>query len=311
MGLPCPSFQTVAASSRVHTGRLWLGYLFFVGLLVAASSSGVLADDSESVGMELQLEFTMPGVTTSAHDEYWCLNIELPAEPLNLVAIDPLARQGVVHHMLIYGCAAPAVSKQLYRCGMQTQGTCKGGVSSPLYGWGKNAPGLRFPEGVGIQVGPGTTNAMLNPQGDFCFNCGNAFHRSFLTFEHLPLVEFELEDGVSDAEAIALLDEEPSGEATAPKPQQPKTYDSDNPDVLRLDEPDLDIVAQVEMMEDPWQGQMMIPNQPIRASRRMLKNIPRSEVCFVVPPHSCRKPHHPPPLLPLSLPLLRSPSTSS
>jgi intraflagellar transport protein 122 len=128
----------------------------------------------------------------------------------------------------------------------------------------------------------GTTNAMLNPQGDFCFNCGNAFHRSFLTFEHLPLVEFELEDGVSDAEAIALLEEEPSGEATAPKPQQqPKTYDSDNPDVLRLDEPDLDIVAQVEMMEDPWQGQMMIPNQPIRASRRMLKNIPRSEVCGV------------------------------
>ena len=124
----------------------------------------------------------------------------------------------------------------------------------------------------------GTTNALLNPQGDFCFNCGNAFHRSFLTFDHLPLVEFELEDGISDTEAIALLDEEPSGEGTSPKPQQPRMHDNGNPDVLRLDEPDQDIMAQVEMMEDPWQGQMMIPNQPIRASRRMLKNIPRSEV---------------------------------
>eukprot|EP00873_Tetraselmis_striata_P015075 jgi/Tetstr1/435339/TSEL_024257.t1 len=124
----------------------------------------------------------------------------------------------------------------------------------------------------------GTTNAMLNPQGDFCFNCGNGFHRSFITFEHLPLVEFELEDGISDSEAVALLDEEPGKQPVqkAPKPKPPPS--NGNADVLRLDELDEDVAEQMELMEDPWQGQMMIPNQPIRASRSMLRNLPRSEV---------------------------------
>lgn len=39
-------------------------------------------------------------------------------------------------------------------------------------------------------------------------------------------------------------------------------------------------MAQMELMDDPWQGQMMIPNQPVRANRKMLKNLPRSEVCW-------------------------------
>lgn len=45
-------------------------------------------------------------------------------------------------------------------------------------------------------------------QGDFCTSCGAPFLRSFLTFEVLPLVEFQLEPGISDAEAAALLGED-------------------------------------------------------------------------------------------------------
>jgi hypothetical protein len=45
-------------------------------------------------------------------------------------------------------------------------------------------------------------------QGDFCTSCGAPFLRSFLTFEVLPLVEFSLEPGISDAEALALLGED-------------------------------------------------------------------------------------------------------
>lgn len=45
-------------------------------------------------------------------------------------------------------------------------------------------------------------------QGDFCTACGAPFLRSFITFEVLPLVEFELEPGISDAEAQALLGED-------------------------------------------------------------------------------------------------------
>lgn len=42
-------------------------------------------------------------------------------------------------------------------------------------------------------------------QGDFCTNCGAPFLRSFITFEVLPLVEFELEPGISDPEALVSL----------------------------------------------------------------------------------------------------------
>lgn len=45
-------------------------------------------------------------------------------------------------------------------------------------------------------------------QGDFCTSCGAPFQRSFVTFEVLPLVEFQLEAGISDAEALALLGED-------------------------------------------------------------------------------------------------------
>lgn len=58
-----------------------------------------------------------------------------------------------------------------------------------------------------------TTNQLLNTTGtgDRCVDCGHQFVRSFASFDTLPLVEFYLEDGLEDAEAIALLAEEPTG----------------------------------------------------------------------------------------------------
>jgi intraflagellar transport protein 122 len=38
---------------------------------------------------------------------------------------------------------------------------------------------------------------------------GAAFVRSFVTFEHLPLVEFELDHAISDTEAMQLLEGPP------------------------------------------------------------------------------------------------------
>ncbi len=52
------------------------------------------------------------------------------------------------------------------------------------------------------------TPTHLAPQGDFCINCGAPFIRSFVTFEHLPLVEFELDRDISDEEAKRLLGED-------------------------------------------------------------------------------------------------------
>ncbi|XRB06728.1 intraflagellar transport protein 122 [Pycnococcus provasolii] len=65
----------------------------------------------------------------------------------------------------------------------------------------------------------GATNALAPGQGvgDVCTSCGALFVRSMLTFEHLPIVEFLLENGLTDVEALKLLEEEPDiGDALAP-----------------------------------------------------------------------------------------------
>ena len=52
-----------------------------------------------------------------------------------------------------------------------------------------------------------TTHPLHNPKGgNRCSNCGQPFVHSFVSFEILPLVEFALEDGISDAEALGLIE---------------------------------------------------------------------------------------------------------
>jgi len=48
----------------------------------------------------------------------------------------------------------------------------------------------------------GTANGLINPGGDECANCQQMFYHSFSNFEPLPLVEFKVEDGLSDDEAF-------------------------------------------------------------------------------------------------------------
>ncbi|GFR60058.1 intraflagellar transport protein 122 [Elysia marginata] len=50
-----------------------------------------------------------------------------------------------------------------------------------------------------------TTNPLLNKAGHQCVNCKQPFVPSFVNFEVLPLVEFSLEDGMTDEEAEHIL----------------------------------------------------------------------------------------------------------
>lgn len=78
-------------------------------------------------------------------------------------------------------------------------------------------------------------------QGDFCTNCGAPFLRSFTTFEVLPLVEFELETGISDAEAAALIGEDVLGTAMSVEERGVELgpdKGGDGANVLRLDDDD-------------------------------------------------------------------------
>ncbi|XP_013396252.1 intraflagellar transport protein 122 homolog isoform X2 [Lingula anatina] len=50
-----------------------------------------------------------------------------------------------------------------------------------------------------------TTNPLLNNHGNHCINCRQTFVHSFVSFEVLPLVEFILEDGITDEEAVQMI----------------------------------------------------------------------------------------------------------
>lgn len=119
-----------------------------------------------------------------------------------------------------------------------------------------------------------TTNPLLNTQGDYCINCGAPFIRSFVTFEHLPVVEFELEPGVDDEEAGRLLGEDAGMEAARRErkaERQAKAAEVGG-NMLRLDQNEID------RMDDAFAAQMMVPNTTIRVDRAMLRRLKTAEV---------------------------------
>lgn len=115
-----------------------------------------------------------------------------------------------------------------------------------------------------------TQNPLLNPQGDHCINCGAPFIRSFVTFEHLPLVEFELDPSLSDEDASRLLGEDSHPGARGGRGGD---MDGEGPNVLRLDDGDY-----ATKIDDSFTAQMMVPYQAIRADRLTLRRLRASEV---------------------------------
>ncbi|KAL0239793.1 hypothetical protein GEMRC1_009901 [Eukaryota sp. GEM-RC1] len=53
----------------------------------------------------------------------------------------------------------------------------------------------------------GAQGALLGESGDVCSTCGNLFVRSRKSFVQLPLLEFELEEDITSAEALSLIRE--------------------------------------------------------------------------------------------------------
>jgi intraflagellar transport protein 122 len=163
-----------------------------------------------------------------------------------------------------------------------------------------------------------TTNPLVSNKGDACISCGGRFVRSFVTFEHLPMVEFEVADGISPAEARKLIAEDsPAGRgggagasggggSGAPSRSSRRSPGEDGfherdmgGDVQTLmfdDGPgggalDDDVMLR---MDDPFTQQMAVPHAPIEATREMLRALPPGEVvvkpsgCALVPPRYFR-----------------------
>eukprot|EP00731_Ephydatia_muelleri_P000623 Em0001g623a len=78
-----------------------------------------------------------------------------------------------------------------------------------------------------------TTNQLFNTAGAICSNCRQPFVFSFVSFEVLPVVEFFLAEGISDDEAMKLIQMEAPRRS---KNQGWKEVEQGNTQVLKLDE---------------------------------------------------------------------------
>ncbi|XP_009881173.1 PREDICTED: intraflagellar transport protein 122 homolog isoform X1 [Charadrius vociferus] len=121
-----------------------------------------------------------------------------------------------------------------------------------------------------------TNNPLLNNLGNVCINCRQPFVFSASSYEVLHLVEFYLEDGITDEEAVALIDLE------APRLNQRENkwqeMMSDNAQSLRLDD-NTDIIED----DDPFTAKLSFEQGgsefvPVIVNRAVLQSMSRRDV---------------------------------
>ncbi|NXG62594.1 IF122 protein, partial [Hemiprocne comata] len=121
-----------------------------------------------------------------------------------------------------------------------------------------------------------TNNPLLNNLGNVCINCRQPFVFSASSYEVLHLVEFYLEDGITDEEAVALIDlEAPRSNTRENKWQETM---SDCAQSLRLDD-STDITED----DDPFIAKLSFEQGgsefvPVVVSRAVLQSMSRRDV---------------------------------
>ncbi|XP_077040819.1 intraflagellar transport protein 122 homolog isoform X2 [Agelaius phoeniceus] len=120
-----------------------------------------------------------------------------------------------------------------------------------------------------------TNNPLLNNLGNVCINCRQPFVFSASSYEVLHLVEFYLEDGITDEEAVALIDlEAPRVSKRENKWQEMMT---DHVQSLKLDD-STDIIED----DDPFTAKLSFEGGsefvPVVVSRAVLRAMSRRDV---------------------------------
>ncbi|NXN73085.1 IF122 protein, partial [Himantopus himantopus] len=121
-----------------------------------------------------------------------------------------------------------------------------------------------------------TNNPLLNNLGNVCINCRQPFVFSASSYEVLHLVEFYLEDGITDEEAVALIDlEAPRLNKRENKWQEMM---SDNAQSLRLDD-NTDVIED----DDPFTAKLSFEQGgfcvvPVIVNRAVLQSMSRRDV---------------------------------
>ncbi|XP_056380930.1 intraflagellar transport protein 122 homolog isoform X1 [Hyla sarda] len=120
-----------------------------------------------------------------------------------------------------------------------------------------------------------TNNPFLNNLGNVCINCRQQFVFSASSYEVLPLVEFYLEEGISDEEATSLIDlEAPRNNANKDRWKEMSVA---NTQTLQLDE------DEVIMDDDPFTAKLSFEQGgsefvPVIVNRSVLRSMTRRDV---------------------------------
>ncbi|XP_064579792.1 intraflagellar transport protein 122 homolog isoform X3 [Zonotrichia leucophrys gambelii] len=121
-----------------------------------------------------------------------------------------------------------------------------------------------------------TNNPLLNNLGNVCINCRQPFVFSASSYEVLHLVEFYLEDGITDEEAVALIDLEAPRVSKRENKWQEMT--TDNVQSLKLDD-STDIIED----DDPFTAKLSFEQGgsefvPVVVGRAVLRAMSRRDV---------------------------------
>uniref|UniRef100_A0A671FTF5 Intraflagellar transport protein 122 homolog n=1 Tax=Rhinolophus ferrumequinum TaxID=59479 RepID=A0A671FTF5_RHIFE len=132
----------------------------------------------------------------------------------------------------------------------------------------------RYTELVPLCYRCSTNNPLLNNLGNVCINCRQPFVFSASSYEVLHLVEFYLEEGITDEEAVSLIDLETPRHKHENKWQE---ITSNNFQTLRLDE------TMDSMGDDPFTAKLSFEQGgsefvPVVVSRSVLRSMSRRDV---------------------------------
>uniref|UniRef100_T1IRE0 Intraflagellar transport protein 122 homolog n=1 Tax=Strigamia maritima TaxID=126957 RepID=T1IRE0_STRMM len=133
-----------------------------------------------------------------------------------------------------------------------------------------------------------TTNPLQSNRGNKCINCLQPFIHAFVSYEVLPVVEFILEDGISDEEAIRLIQSQPSHVTNSETPDQWTENNSGDVQTMTIGD-----VFSMDDGADPFTAQLMSFEQggsddftPVIVNRATLHSLDPSDIimCKWPPP---------------------------
>jgi intraflagellar transport protein 122 len=119
-----------------------------------------------------------------------------------------------------------------------------------------------------------TTNSLLRQTGNACTSCRQPLEFSFVSFEPLPVVEFVLEEGISDEEAVRLIQMEPPQKKTS----GPVITDEGTTQTLVLSGPPDDQLDDENDAFTSTNTEGGSEFQPVEVGRSILTRLHRSEV---------------------------------